>query len=267
MSCAGVTTPPRSKVWDKVLIGRASNAVIPTERHRALANGLKSQLFMCGLGGAYQNLWWRQRSRNRSPWTDWNREKRAVFVHVPKNAGTSVYASLDIKAPRETHCTAYGYKTSDPGAWQDAFTFGFVRNPWDRFVSAFHYLKHQPLSRDDAQWCQQVLSPFDDFSQFAIAMRDRSFRSSVLMWRHFSPQCYYFSDLRGHLIVDYLARFERISEEFEFLGKKLNVGVSEKRENAVERAPYQGYYDDTLRDIVGRVYARDIQLFGYRFDD
>jgi hypothetical protein len=37
--------------------------------------------------------------------------------------------------------------------------------------------------------------------------------------------------------------------------------------NKSERTHYADYYDDESRALVQQIYARDIELFGYRFDE
>ncbi|MEL6829540.1 MAG: sulfotransferase family 2 domain-containing protein, partial [Pseudomonadota bacterium] len=150
---------------------------------RTISNSVKGAVFRSGCGQQYTNLWWMMRARSVSPWVDWNVEKNAVFIHVPKNAGTSLYKILEITEPSETHCTALGYRSSNPRLWSQAYTFAFCRNPWDRFVSAFHYLKHKPISADDEAWSKEVLGPFETFADFAEEMDRPSFRSAVFMWR------------------------------------------------------------------------------------
>ena len=233
---------------------------------RLLANAVKARLFRMGLGAQYTNLWWMRRARVRSPWLNWNTENKAVFIHVPKNAGSSLYKTLHIAQPSESHCTAFGDRSSNRVAWDHAFTFAFARNPWDRFVSAFHYLKHQPISADDKAWSAQMLGPFETFEQFASAMENRAFRSAVFMWRHFAPQWYFLCDLRGQIIVDHIARFEDLPREVESLGQRLGVDATVQRVNAVPRKHYSAYYDQRLQDVVASAYARDIALFGYSFE-
>jgi hypothetical protein len=36
--------------------------------------------------------------------------------------------------------------------------------------------------------------------------------------------------------------------------------------NSSAHEHYASYYDDKTRAIVGRVYAKDVELFGYRFE-
>jgi len=60
-----------------------------------------------------------------------------VFIHINKTDGTSIEAALGL---RLEHKTAQE-KIHQLGlaSWRNRFTFAFVRNPWDRVVSHYHY--------------------------------------------------------------------------------------------------------------------------------
>lgn len=231
-------------------------------------NAAKALVYRVGLGPLYYNGWWVLRARRRNPWQPWNRANRAVFVHVPKNAGSSTYRTFGIPEPAETHCTAIGYRSANPALWRDCFRFAITRNPWDRFVSAFHYLKRKPASADDAAWAACMLGEFDEFAAFEAAMvRSRDLQARVMMWRHFTPQWFFLCDLRGRLLVDHLARFENLEQDLRAIGETIGIDARPARVNVVERAAYQEYYSPAGRDLVGRLYARDAALFGYDFTD
>ena len=58
----------------------------------------------------------------------------AVFIHIPKCAGTSVQALWDHKVTRRT----FGHI---PAEWQQKPSFAVVRNPETRFLSALRMFK------------------------------------------------------------------------------------------------------------------------------
>ena len=78
----------------------------------------------------------------------------AIFVHIPKNGGSTVTTMLkrrrmfDImpapEDPRGQGCeTILQYMAAIGDDTGDYFKFSFVRNPWDRLVAAYHYIKQR----------------------------------------------------------------------------------------------------------------------------
>ena len=75
--------------------------------------------------------------------------RQFVFVHIPKNAGTSISAVLmpfadgqSAALPDTTHETVPALLSRHPEL-AGYFKFAFVRNPWERLVSLFFYAKQR----------------------------------------------------------------------------------------------------------------------------
>src|SRR5690625_2614056 len=65
----------------------------------------------------------------------------SIFVHIPKTAGVSVAHSLfEIKTAYHVRVSKYQIIFSQD-EYNQYFKFAFVRNPWDRLVSAYRFLK------------------------------------------------------------------------------------------------------------------------------
>ena len=228
------------------------------------ASRTKGLVALCGLGRRYHDLWWRRQVRHHSPWTAWNREHGAVFVHVPKNAGTSMYATFGMEAPAHTHCPVTGYLASDRGAYLRAFSFAFVRDPFARAVSAFRYLKRQPIGEDDERWAEQHLGPFDDFESFAEALERPLFAAQVLSWRHFMPQWYFLADARGRERVGFIGRVETLGADVARIGERLALAPHLRHVNATGAKPVApDAVDPRVRATIARLYAEDYRRYGY----
>ena len=177
-----------------------------------------------------------------------------------------MYSTFHMDVPEHTHCPPAGYIESDRARYYESFSFAFVRNPWDRMVSAFHYLKHVPKSDDDVRWASENLSSYACFGDFMQAMKSRSVALRIMSWRHFLPQSYFIYDVRGRKLVNYVGRFEILQEEVEYIGERIGIDPVLTRENATVKKDYRLHYTKSSRNLVERLYRNDINRFGYTFD-
>jgi hypothetical protein len=66
---------------------------------------------------------------------------KLLFIHVPKNAGTSIATAIYGHLP--PHTTAYFYRTVAPDYFEHAEAFAVLRDPVDRFVSAYWFVQNR----------------------------------------------------------------------------------------------------------------------------
>nr|WP_320136967.1 sulfotransferase family 2 domain-containing protein [uncultured Amphritea sp.] len=226
---------------------------------------IKSFLSRVGVGQLYHDFWWVYIC-NDELLTDWNINSNIVFVHIPKNAGTSIYHSLGMTLPRDSHIPASAYVDSHP-SWDSVDSFCISRNPWDRLVSAFHYLRFDTDFSQDKWFSDKYLSRFDDFDAFISELKcNKTFRYFILTWRHFMPQSYFVCDRNNELLVKDVLRLEFLEEELSSYCHSKGVDFVLKKANQSNRSSYIKYYkklEDV--DIVREMYSVDIELFGYQF--
>jgi hypothetical protein len=135
------------------------------------------------------------------------------------------------------------------------YTLTLVRNPWDRLVSYYHWLRQQNFAHSAVG-----LAKTQSFSGF---LNHPQTRTALRLW----PYGAYMRDRLGVEHARSYLRLERLAEEiapFEaHLGFRLRVG----RSNASERlADWRGYYSDADAALVAALCAGDIARFGYCFD-
>lgn len=188
-------------------------------------------------------------------------EHECIFIHITKTAGTSVAKSLFNYLPYHykatDYRTIYGKKTFDR-----YFKFAFVRNPWDRVYSAFRYLKAGGWDEQDKQWAENNLSDFNDFNIFIESWLTRQ---NIEKHIHFMPQHQFVCDRKDKILLDYLAYFETINEDFKKIAKHLNIDTEIGHHNANAADSYLNIYNEASMNIVADVYSKDISLFGYDF--
>tara|TARA_Y100000815_G_scaffold156718_3_gene142419 strand:+ start:269 stop:994 length:726 start_codon:yes stop_codon:yes gene_type:complete len=189
-----------------------------------------------------------------------NRARGALFVHVPKCAGTTIARQVPIT---HGHRSAEFFKWRDPALFDSCFTFGITRNPYDRLVSAFHYLRSDQTSKRDGEWGRRNLSQFPDFYAFMAALSHRGERNRLLGWLHFLPQTYYLCDAGNRVLVDYVGKTETFSDDIEQINARTGLGIENQRQRAVSRSPYKEFYSNETARLVDQIYADDFRVFGY----
>lgn len=211
-----------------------------------------------------------------------------IFIWIPKSAGTSVVTALqrsdrmlDVKYRRYldgfgggnrgitlrhrkiSYMVRGGYLDK---AWvREAFKFAFVRNPWDRMVSLYHYWHVVPESRSGVQALVQPLGFKEVCQKLSGADLGRPRGCNLMSFNMALPQTTWLFE-RGRKQADFIGRFENIEEDFGKVCKAIGVKASLPRLNvSANRKGYREYYDDESREIIGRMYADDIRMFGYEF--
>ncbi|MEL6614569.1 MAG: sulfotransferase family 2 domain-containing protein [Bacteroidota bacterium] len=179
-----------------------------------------------------------------------------AFVHINKTGGTSVVRALGI---RFQHLTAMELREKlGDDRWESRYTFSFVRNPWDRVVSLYHFrVKTNQTGLGD-----QHLS-FSDWARVCFRDRDPQYLNKPKM---FAPATDWLAGPSGEIDVDFVGRFERLSDDFavaaEAIGKS-DVELPHLKSSS--RGDYREYYDADAIQVVGDAFASDVEAFGYDF--
>jgi len=77
-------------------------------------------------------------------------DHKLIFIHIPKCAGRSISDAFN---QRFDHFTARHYATEYPDCFHVYTKFTVVRNPYDRLVSLFHYIKEHRRHSTESIYC------------------------------------------------------------------------------------------------------------------
>lgn len=206
----------------------------------------------------------------KNPFVEKDHELGCVFLHVPKAAGTSLRKS--VYHSKSYHIPAIRYKAINPMEFENYFKFCFVRNPWDRILSAYEYLKircHADMAFPDHRWAASNLTMNKDFPDFVLSLDRGDVRKRIKKYIHFRDQLDWIcdSDQSRTILVDFVGRYETIQIDYEKLGQVLNLPKSlpVERKNP-NRKDYRQVYSAKMVDIVAEMYAEDISRLGYSFE-
>lgn len=187
---------------------------------------------------------------------------KSIFIHVPKAAGTSIARA--IYGQNVGHRKASDYTKVSRNTFNQYFSYGFVRNPWDRAVSAYHFAK-----QGGTQYVQPIENTVYHSDKF------RSFESFVKEWlvsadlKHedvvFAPQHWWLYENES-CAVNHVGKLENLDSEITFLEAKLNMRIDIPRLNVSDKSKdYHQYYTPKLVELVASVYEKDIARFDYTY--
>ncbi|SLN19880.1 Sulfotransferase family protein [Falsiruegeria litorea R37] len=194
---------------------------------------------------------------------------KTIFVHIPKNGGSTATTLLKRdrfwgRKSRQIDPRGEGRETLSEflevlgGDAVDYFSFSFVRNPWDRFVSAYHYIcQRRPQ-------IESVTShkSFEDFVDVFGKHPER-----FLKIRYFQPQWEFLEVEKSDKPISFLGRFENYDEDFSAVLKE--IGLDRKffrHRKKTRRSDYREYFNTNSKSMIAEVYSRDIEQFSYNFD-
>jgi hypothetical protein len=187
---------------------------------------------------------------------------KCIFIHCHKCAGETIELAISGKADKgfegdpyegspEKHFSVNQYiKKYGQDIWQDYFTFSFVRNPWDRVISWIFYR--------DKRW----------------KLYGGKINPSIIKQELEQFKCFHRNTFNNLLSlddaseIDFIGKFENLQQDFNTVCDKIGIPQQElPHVNKTNRKHYTEYYDDETREIVAQKYAKDIEYFGYKFED
>jgi len=163
--------------------------------------------------------------------------------------------------------------------WDEYFTFTFVRNPWDWFVSQYFWNhKPGPISKK-----KLVLDPFTTFQEYQRKSEKWALLKDL---DQFSPedihetyellrqyrgiyqadslfQYHYVYSPEGNELIDFVGRFENINSDFQLIAERIGIDVSLPHRNSTSHRDYRAYYTPETVGLIETIYKKDIAAFDY----
>ena len=216
------------------------------------------------------------------------KERAAIYLHVPKTGGTSMFEALRTRSGLKhhrikrlgSHPTALRTReTIGEDEWRRCFTFATCRDPYDRLVSIWadlqrrpssiikgladtgyserkrRYLARQSLSYDFATW---VLEFAEEFNVNPFG------GTGVPMTR--LPQAHWLCDKSDRVMIDAVMQIERADKWANMISKRLGVRLRLPRLNqTIEPGWHDNFHNDATWAFVERHLAIDFAALGYSF--
>ena len=209
-----------------------------------------------------------------------SKKYKFIFIHIPKVAGQSVTRALApfgtgrwqgkvnlllssrLAIPQSSmnrlhlyhpHITAEELSNLlGKNEFNSYFSFAVVRNPWEWLVSVYNYTLKNP--RNGSHQFIKSLGGFDQYLQWLSNHEVDFFQKKFIFHQN------------GEQLVDYIARYEKLDEDFQQICSKLNLTAELPHLNLYRTQDYRDYYDHSNRELVHQIFKDDIETFGYNFE-
>jgi hypothetical protein len=134
--------------------------------------------------------------------------------------------------------------------YDNFFKFAFVRNPWDWQVSLYQY-----MLTNKGHHQHSIIAAMKDFDEYLVwrVTEDKKLQKDFI------------TSANGDVIVDFVGRYERLTEDFHHVCKVLGLDASLPHLNKSSHREYKSYYNAETRRIVEEHFREDTELFGYTF--
>ncbi len=188
-------------------------------------------------------------------------DKKFIFVHINKTAGTSMEKALadygvrkleeksdlqfELSYSQSQHFNCEEYSKYLGSEYDDYFKFTVIRNPFDRVVSYYY----GGAIKSDLSFSQWVVDRY----------KNKNFKDFERMYSDYK----HWINLDD---MDLILRFENLSVDFEKLKNTLDLDISLGSYNVnKKRVGYEEYYDDNTKEIIGNFFRDELDKFNYEF--
>lgn len=189
---------------------------------------------------------------------------KAFFIHIPKTAGTSIKSTLG--ARKSGHFNAAKLKKAyPPQIWKEYYKFSFVRNPWDRVASMYHYYKSGKHNSPPITEALKHVS-FEEFVQKLCSRFPYDWMTGVYAHPIWGQQVNWLK-IDGSIAVDFIGRYENLEKDFAQICKNLKIKKRLKLNHLKNSGNirYQSEYNNETKDLVAKKFIEDIKYFKYDF--
>jgi len=136
---------------------------------------------------------------------------------------------------------------------KEYYLFSFVRNPYDRLVSLYYYIRQSRTHKNNQDLSNMSFSEFIDWyiNQEPVKQIDYLIEPST-----------------GALLVDFIGKYENLAEDLKIIQNqtRINGGTLKHKKKSISRrsAELRDYYDDESAEKVSKYFSDDFDLLGYQ---
>lgn len=191
-----------------------------------------------------------------------NHEKKLIFIHIPKNAGTSIIKAMGV-ANLLMDKSIEEYKEHYKDYWHDYTKFTVVRDPIDRFKSAYKFARMKEsgwFSITGEEGLEKHLH-YDVCNSMNInEYTSYVYNNPKEFNRWIIPQTFIISNKHNKMEIDYYVRYENLLEDLKKIGidniERLNSSKIDDEKNLI--------LTSGSKKMLHEIYDIDYKNFNYK---
>ena len=200
---------------------------------------------------------------------------KCIFIRIPKTGSTSIETLLkeldpncissDESTPPYGHHSANQVKQMiDIKIWNAYFKFCFIRDPYKWFLS--QYSDNMKRTHEISPWIHILLD--DNYKlntpKNNIITKNDACKLFLFLHHHVAYHCHNHDTLAGQSMyldekLDFVGKFENISNDFEYIKKIL--GIQESLKHLNKSSSNKLSYDEDAHKLITILYKEDIKLY------
>ena len=187
-------------------------------------------------------------------------KKDLVFVHVPKNAGSSIVETLRGRGvpARKVHWDSMDKRHVRRKRRKEGLMFAVCRNPYERAQSCYRFFRNKRMKVKYAKDVQTelLIKAYSDWGRFWEHCDLKRFTATATHWK---PQCHWIREN-----VDVVLRFETLQDDWDEL--MLSCGYEPCKvmhKNASKAPPEPMELTQNVIQKINEIYHDDFVRFGY----
>lgn len=210
------------------------------------------------------------------------------FIHLPRTGGTFIsqyirHKDTRLKKRLNYYPNLYTQKRHSPASSipnpQDYYLFGLIRNPYDWYVSRYHYFIEKPskgvkVGEDDISKYSDAGLTGSDFQR-----RFKDINEHIKFGLKNNKDNFWLSNLHDYMfykdgksLMNHIGKFENMNEELNFVLRQNNLTPRIElkdywgNKNAtVRNKDYREYYTNESIEIIAKKDRKMFELYDYAY--